>query len=126
MYPPIQPPPSQLDPKALEPVQLLATLLREAAAELTSLADGASPAAGAMTGAIGSGRACDASVALRRWSGPLRDRFVRLIDHELELAATVRLRLVQEADEWDRFRLLAAEAHQARLRAEAVTPPHPG
>lgn len=112
-------PPSHLDADALEPVRRLAQALREAAAALGALADGGTSAVG---GGV-SGRAGDAAVALRRWSGPLRDRFVALTDHEAALAATIRIGMAVEADEWERFRTQALVAHQARLRAEAGAPP---
>ena len=115
-------PPDHLDPDALEPVRDLARTLREIATDLGTLTDGGL----ADVGGGASGRAGDAAIALRRWRGPLRDRFVALIEHEASLATTLRFRLVAEADGWDRFRAAAAEAHRARIMAEAAAPPLPG
>jgi hypothetical protein len=116
--------PNQLDVDALEPVRLLAVALREVAAEVAALADGAGPhgggpAPGGAAGARAGGRVDDVAVAGRRWSGPLKDRFVALADHEISLAVTVRTRLVEEAEAWDRLRVQAIEAEHARLRAGA-------
>ncbi|MDH3225978.1 MAG: hypothetical protein OEM67_02670 [Thermoleophilia bacterium] len=116
--------PNHLDVDALEPVRLLAVALREVAAEVAALAGGAGPhgggpAPGAVAGAGAGGRVDDVAVAVRRWSGPLKDRFVALADHEISLTITVRTRLVEEAEAWDLLRVRAIEAGNARLWPEA-------
>lgn len=109
---------SHMADPTLDRVQHLAGELQRAAEAVARLSRGGGTVANNHLG-VG-GRQGDKSVATNSWTGPHRDAFESLFADEMDAASTAERHLLDEAEAWARFRLMAMAAREQRLHDEAV------